>query len=336
MERFWFSNLTVACIVINTVLLGCYYYGMPTSVQSGLEILNYILLGYFVFELVVKLTALGFYYYGRDRMNLFDALVVVFGLLEIILNAVHISTASLTVLRCFRLLRVFKLARRWKDLNFIMTTLLHSLAAIFYLTVLLFLFIFVMAVLGMQVFSYSLIFCDQYNLGASVQPTCPTGLSTDAGTCPGGHYYDCYAPCDPSQVGAWVTGVSGSYGEPGTPTGLCTAYGPAGHMANVLLPTAANASKVALQRKMQYPSGSEFWIWVGPSYLPRANYDSFLAAFIAVFQIISTENWNNVLWDGMRATHWAASFYFVFVLLVGYYIFIQCVLFDIFAEPPRL
>ena len=323
-ERFWFSNLTVACIVINTLLLGTFYYGMPASVAYGLEVINDVLTGYFMLELVVKLTALGPYFYGRDQMNLFDALVVIFGVLELILKSLNISTASLNVLRCFRLLRVFKLARRWKELNLIMATLLRSLAAISYLTILLFLFIFIMAVLGMQVFGYQLVFCDQYNLGPPVQPTCPAGLSTEAGTCPGGHYYDCYAPCDLSQVGSWIVGATGSYGNPGTPTGLCKAYGAAGHSVNVLLPSAANAS-AALRTVTQYPLGAEFWIWVGPSYLPRANFDDFLSAFTAVFQIISTENWNNVAWDGMRATHWAAAFYFVFVLLVGYYIFIQCV-----------
>ena len=274
-------------------------------------------------ELVVKLVALGPYFYLRDRMNIFDALVVMFGVIELVLAAVGLGTTSLTVLRCFRLLRVFKLARRWKELNLIMRTLLHSMSAISYLTLLMFLFIFIMAVLGMQVFGYQIVFCDQYNLGASVQPVCPVGLSTAGGTCPSRHYYDCFAPCDPAQVGQWVVGSLGSYGWPGTPTGLCKAYGPPGSSVNVSMPVAGNASTMAVRSVTQYPIKSEFWIWVGPSYLPRANFDDFLSAFVAVFQIMSTENWNNVMWDGMRGTHFMASLYYVFVIMFGYYIFIK-------------
>ena len=159
-------------------------------------------------------------------MNLFDAAVVIFGFVEIILASAGVQTANLNVLRCFRLLRVFKLARSWKELNRIMNTVLRSLNSIGYLSLLMGLFIFIMAVLGMQFFGYALIFCDQYGLGASVQPACPIGLSVEAGTCPKSHYYDCYAPCDPSQVGQWIGGnAPPDYGPPG-PTGYCKAYGP--------------------------------------------------------------------------------------------------------------
>ena len=70
---------------------------------------------------------------------------------QIILKAANIDSANLNVLRCFRLLRVFKLARSWKELNRVLTTVLNSLSSIGYLSLLLLLFIFMMAVLGMQV-----------------------------------------------------------------------------------------------------------------------------------------------------------------------------------------
>ena len=41
-------------------------------------------------------------------MNVFDALVVIVSLVELFLLSAGISTSNLTVLRCFRLLRVFK------------------------------------------------------------------------------------------------------------------------------------------------------------------------------------------------------------------------------------
>ena len=76
---------------------------------------------------------------------------------------------------------------------------------------------------------------------------------------------------------------------------------------------------VASTPTMQYPSGSEFWMWIGPAYVPRMAPDDFFQAFMLVFQIISTENWNNVMWDGMRSTHFMASIYYIWVILIGWY-----------------
>ena len=183
----WFSSLTIVCIIINTTFLAIVYHGMTDAYQAALETGNFALTMYFGAEMVLKLIALGPAIYAKDQMNLFDGFVVMFGFIEIIMSALGVTSANLNVLRCFRLLRVFKLARSWKELNRIMNTVLNSLNAIGYLSLLMGLFMFIMAVLGMQFFGYQLIFCDQYGLGPSVQPVCPLGLSVDAGTCPASH-----------------------------------------------------------------------------------------------------------------------------------------------------
>lgn len=61
------------------------------------------------------------------------------------------STGALSVFRAVRLLRIFRLARSWKSLNRIVTILLDSLAAVFWLTALLFLYLFITGLLGMTV-----------------------------------------------------------------------------------------------------------------------------------------------------------------------------------------
>ena len=33
---------------------------------------------------------------------------------------------------------------------------------------------------------------------------------------------------------------------------------------------------------------------------PRGNYDAFIIGFLTVFQVLTTENWNSVLYDSMR------------------------------------
>ena len=107
-------------------------------------------------------------------MNIFDDAVVFLSFVEILVNATSEGSSgnSLSVLRSFRLLRVFKLARSWKQLNDIITTVFNSLSSISYLSLILLLFVFICALLGMQLFGYTLAFCDEndgFPLGAQVR-----------------------------------------------------------------------------------------------------------------------------------------------------------------------
>ena len=60
--------------------------------------------------------------------------------------------AALIVLRAFRLFRVFKLAKSWKGLRDIIATVMKSLSSIGYLALLMLLFVFIYALVGMQFF----------------------------------------------------------------------------------------------------------------------------------------------------------------------------------------
>ncbi|CAE8684127.1 unnamed protein product [Polarella glacialis] len=57
-----------------------------------------------------------------------------------------------------------------------------------------------------------------------------------------------------------------------------------------------------------------------PVCVPRAHFDTFLWSFITVFQILSGENWNAVMYDGMRSTGWPACFYFMTVMIIGNFV----------------
>ncbi|XP_031551384.1 voltage-dependent T-type calcium channel subunit alpha-1G-like isoform X2 [Actinia tenebrosa] len=52
----------------------------------------------------------------------------------------------------------------------------------------------------------------------------------------------------------------------------------------------------------------------------RSNFDSFLWAMVTVFQILTQENWNLVMYDGMRAINNWAALYFIALMLIGYYV----------------
>ena len=66
----------------------------------------------FACEMILKIIGLGFKDYVKDGFNDFDAIVVMFGMLDFF----NLGSKAITVFRCFRMLRVFKLVRSWTGL----------------------------------------------------------------------------------------------------------------------------------------------------------------------------------------------------------------------------
>lgn len=77
----------------------------------------------FVFEMVLKIMGLGIREYVRDGFNIFDAVIIIIGLLEY----TGVGSRAITVLRSFRLLRIFKIVRSWSGLRKLLKTVLASL-----------------------------------------------------------------------------------------------------------------------------------------------------------------------------------------------------------------
>ena len=108
--------------------------------------------------MVSKLIGLGAKNYAQDRFNIFDAIIVIISLIDFSLMMSlddEIDNGIASSLRSLRLLRVVKLARRWKAFQEILITMMKSLADISSFTVLMFLLIFIFALLGMELFAFS-------------------------------------------------------------------------------------------------------------------------------------------------------------------------------------
>eukprot|EP00163_Fabomonas_tropica_P014779 TRINITY_DN2686_c0_g2_i1.p1 TRINITY_DN2686_c0_g2~~TRINITY_DN2686_c0_g2_i1.p1 ORF type:complete len:1526 (-),score=377.56 TRINITY_DN2686_c0_g2_i1:447-4610(-) len=215
-------------IVINTLLLALEHHEMPKGLADFLYIANIILTVIFILELLIKVVGLGPREYVRDRFNIFDAIIVAISIVELILG----SGGAVTVFRAFRLMRVFKLVRSWQSLRQLLEVIAGALAPIGNAAFVLLLFIFIFAVLGMQLFGGQIRF-----IGESPE-------------------------------------------------------------------------------------------------VPRHNFDNFLWSIITVFQILTGENWNEVMYDVVRATHWTSAFYFVLVVVIGNYVLLnlfQAILLQNFA-----
>lgn len=109
----------------------------------------------FIFELVLKLFGLGFKFYFQDPFNTFDCFIVMTSFADIIISSlfVDVNVNAVTALRTFRLLRIFKLAKTWKQFQHLLKTMWKTLVDISTFSVLLFLFMFIYSILGMEVFA---------------------------------------------------------------------------------------------------------------------------------------------------------------------------------------
>uniref|UniRef100_A0A8C0G2H6 Sodium channel protein n=1 Tax=Chelonoidis abingdonii TaxID=106734 RepID=A0A8C0G2H6_CHEAB len=147
-----FVDLAVTiCIVLNTLFMAMEYYPMTEDFHNVLSVGNQVFTGIFTAEMVLKLIAMDPYYYFQVGWNIFDAFIVALSLLELFLSKVD----GLSVLRSFRLLRIFKLAKSWPTLNKLIKIIGNSVGALGNLTLVLAIVVFIFAVVGMQLFGKS-------------------------------------------------------------------------------------------------------------------------------------------------------------------------------------
>uniref|UniRef100_A0A7N6ARA4 Ion transport domain-containing protein n=1 Tax=Anabas testudineus TaxID=64144 RepID=A0A7N6ARA4_ANATE len=215
-ESKYFSRGIMIAILINTISMGIEHHNQPEELTNVLEICNIVFTSMFTLEMILKLTAFGFFEYLRNPYNIFDGIIVIISVCEIIGQ----SDGGLSVLRTFRLLRVIKLVRFMPALRRQLVVLMKTMDNVATFCMLLMLFIFIFSILGMHIFG------------------CKFSLKTEAGdTVP-----------------------------------------------------------------------------------DRKNFDSLLWAIVTVFQILTQEDWNMVLYNGMASTSPCAALYFVALMTFGNYV----------------
>ncbi|XP_054438520.1 voltage-dependent T-type calcium channel subunit alpha-1I [Pteronotus mesoamericanus] len=212
----YFNRGIMMAILVNTVSMGIEHHEQPEELTNVLEICNVVFTSMFALEMLLKLAAFGLFDYLRNPYNIFDSIIVIISIWEIVGQA----DGGLSVLRTFRLLRVLKLVRFMPALRRQLVVLMKTMDNVATFCMLLMLFIFIFSILGMHIFG------------------CKFSLRTDTGdTVP-----------------------------------------------------------------------------------DRKNFDSLLWAIVTVFQILTQEDWNVVLYNGMASTSPWASLYFVALMTFGNYV----------------
>ena len=381
-EHRYFGTFIMVMIVLNTVTMACEFYDMENTAPDLVVALfwsNIVFTAIFVGEMILKLIAFNPDGYIKDNMNIFDGTIVLFSIVELIAG----GGGALSVLRAFRMLRILKLARSWKQLQIILDTVIASISSVSYLSLILLLMVFIYALVGMQVFGHNLRFCESAELPryggltaaaqgkfvSIVQYQGPTGTADRSS-----NYQACFTPCfEEESIGcgpvpvcvedmasltsngkgevACIGAVYANKGEvncPGNaadyPSGHCTTAWNLDAESQDLLASNPELFLTAPNNSVLEAAGLEPTAWVGGLshakldwYIPRHNFDSFGWAMLSIFQVLTGENWNEVMYDSMRFPQdvaWTVALYYVSLTIIGNYIFLNlflAILLDNFA-----
>ncbi|CAH8533892.1 unnamed protein product [Schistosoma rodhaini] len=148
-----FYWVVIILVFLNTVCGAIEHHGQPVWLSTFLYYAEFVFLGLFIIEMLLKVYGLNIRIYFESSFNIFDCVVIIGSLFEIIWGFFHPDASfGISVLRALRLLRIFKVTRYWASLRNLVLSLLNSMRSIISLLFLLFLFILIFALLGMQLF----------------------------------------------------------------------------------------------------------------------------------------------------------------------------------------
>lgn len=156
-ETWQFKGFIEGMIILNTLLLATEYHGMSDNFFYVQEIINYIFIAIFFLEMILKLIAYGPRRYIKDPINVFDAILVTLGILDVLLagliavgNKRFVAFRSLRIIRTFRAFRLFE---NWTNIQVLLRTIQHSFTRIGSISLLMLLLLLVFGITGVQLFA---------------------------------------------------------------------------------------------------------------------------------------------------------------------------------------
>uniref|UniRef100_A0AAQ4PN40 Voltage-dependent T-type calcium channel subunit alpha n=1 Tax=Gasterosteus aculeatus aculeatus TaxID=481459 RepID=A0AAQ4PN40_GASAC len=136
----YFGRGIMIAILINTLSMGIEFHEQPEELTNALEISNIVFTSLFALEMLLKILVYGPFGYIKNPYNIFDGIIVVISVWEIVGQ----QDGGLSVLRTFRLMRVLKLVRFMPALQRQLVVLMKTMdnVATFCMLLMLFIFIF--------------------------------------------------------------------------------------------------------------------------------------------------------------------------------------------------
>lgn len=146
-----FGNLIMGCIVVNVLFMAIEHDGQPDALGDVLEIINLVFCIIFTVEMALIILAIGPLEYVDDGFRIFDGTIVILSIVELTTG----GGGGLSVLRTFRLVRVFRLISFLPALQRQLGVMLQTVMEVSAFLLLLFLFMYIYAILGMILFGGS-------------------------------------------------------------------------------------------------------------------------------------------------------------------------------------
>jgi voltage-dependent calcium channel L type alpha-1D len=143
-----FNSMVTFMIGLNLITLMMQKDGMSTEYAHILDIMNIIFTGVFIVEAIIKIIGLSFRGYISNRWNVFDFVIVVGSVLDVVFFYSSIKFSVLKLVRAFRLIKLLKNG----DTETLLNTFFRSFKELPYVVMLVFLLFFIYAVVGMQIF----------------------------------------------------------------------------------------------------------------------------------------------------------------------------------------
>uniref|UniRef100_H2YFL8 Ion transport domain-containing protein n=1 Tax=Ciona savignyi TaxID=51511 RepID=H2YFL8_CIOSA len=160
MNKYFEIGISIV-IGINILTMAAEHYKQPKVLDQALKIANYFFTAVFILEAVLKLIALGFRRYFRDRWNQVDMLIVILSVVGIAVEALMtsgdersllINPTIIRVMRVLRIARVLKLLKVSKGIRSLLETVGNALPQVGNLGLLFLLLFFIFAALGVELF----------------------------------------------------------------------------------------------------------------------------------------------------------------------------------------
>uniref|UniRef100_A0A8C9X4U4 Voltage-dependent L-type calcium channel subunit alpha n=1 Tax=Sander lucioperca TaxID=283035 RepID=A0A8C9X4U4_SANLU len=176
----YFEYLMFFLIMLNTLCLGMQHCNQSDHVTKLSDMLNLIFTVLFTVEMILKLMAFKARGYFGDPWNVFDFIIVIGSVVDVILSEVDSALAasgglyclhgcaetnpmqaiaasenasvSITFFRLFRVMRLVKLLNRSEGIRNLLWTFIKSFQALPHVALLIIMLFFIYAVIGMQIF----------------------------------------------------------------------------------------------------------------------------------------------------------------------------------------
>jgi hypothetical protein len=128
------------------------YPNFDNTILDMLSVLNYVFTIIFTTEVIFKIIGLGWKVFIKENFNKFDLVIVIISIIEIQMSGGGDGPGIFSSLRGFRLMKIFKLFKSG-DLKILLDSITFTLSTIGDYVILLMLFMYVFALLGMSIFA---------------------------------------------------------------------------------------------------------------------------------------------------------------------------------------